>query len=604
MKKLASLFCALSLVTGLSAKVVYVASDGDNSLNGTSWEMAVADLQTAYILASAGDDIWMAGGTYVIKDGSGLLIDMKDQVNVYGSFKKGDASVDDRVRPDAANKPYEFENPTIFTTEGVELTQRPFGRSDVNTLWEGAILDGLTFQDMATSNGKLLFFQTGVTMQNCVVSRCGGSEIVLYFEGNGLLKDCLVEECYLSSGSKTFYAVRVCASKTFTMTNNVENVTFRNNKGNVILHIYNYDAGVGYNYVKNCTFDGNEGVCLSIKNDGASTPLLIDGCLFENNVYATAANTVGEGVALNGSSASATAIMNCIVRNNKNTADASADSKNAIIGLNGGSIRLADCLIHNNESSHLTVYTGGAMINNTIANNIGSVGAATNSMSSFINNLFAGNTPTEGKTMFYADSASGIELDHNAIAESDVTAESSDALIGEYVAGGELSSFVSPTSAAGLVSADEFETADFSLAASSPCINAGIWDSYYEALPSVLVGYVDGNEVFDEAVAVFEYDLAGNPRTDDGKISVGCYQGGKTSAIEKVNANGISAVVYGTDGVVVAEVEETANASVYTLTGSLVKNVALNVGTNTIPVAGNGVYVVKVGGNAYKVIVR
>ena len=46
------------------------------------------------------------------------------------------------------------------------------------------------------------------------------------------------------------------------------------------------------------------------------------------------------------------------------------------------------------------------------------------------------------------------------------------------------------------------------------------------------------------------------------------------------------------------------NAFVYDMTGSLIKTVTINAGSNTIPVAGNGLYLIKVGNAAYKTIVK
>ena len=607
MKKFFTIASALFLATSLSAKVVYVATDGNNSNDGSTWDNAVADIQKAYTLANAGDEIWIAGGTYTMTDGSALLVDMKDQVNVYGSFQKGDASIDARVRPDAVNKPYEFDNPTIFTTEGVTLSQRPFGRSNTTDEWVGAILDGLSFSDMATSNGKLLFLQTGVTMQNCIVKNCGGTEIIVYFEGNGLMKDCLVEGCYSLGSDKTkFYAVRLCASAAFKKINNIENVTFKNNKDGSSLHLYNYAEGNGRSYVKNCTVDGNTNYCLAFKNDGASTPVLVDHCLFENNKCATAANTVGEGVVFTGNSASAVAITNCIIRNNENTAAATADSKNAIIALNGGSMKLVNCLIHNNKSNRLNIYVAGHMINNTVVNNIGSVGAATKSMGDYINNIFVNNTPTEGNTVFTADSESNIEFIYNGIAETDVTIANDNAYADYYISGIDASSFVNPTSTAGLVTNEEAVNADFSLNVSSPAINAGLWNyDGYDAYPELYVGYIDGTEIHDEAVAAYQKDLAGNVRVEDGKISLGAYQGAKTTSdIENAVLDNHSAIVYGIVGAIIVETEEMTNAFVYDMTGSLIKTVTINAGSNTIPVAGNGLYLIKVGNAAYKTIVK
>lgn len=606
MKKIFTLASALFLTAGLSAKVIYVAPDGANANDGASWDKAVADISKAYSLASAGDEIWMAGGTYVMNDGTGLLVDMKDQVNVYGSFKKGDTNIADRVRNNAATKPYEFANPTVFTSEGVVLSQRPFGRSNTTTEWQGAILDGLTFQDLATNNGKLLFLQTGVTMQNCVVKDCGGSEILVYFEGNGLMKDCLVEGSYVV-GSKSFYAVRVCGSNGFKKVNNVDNVTFRNNNEGTVLHIYNYPNAVGRSYVKNCTFDSNKTYCLSFKNDGASTPILVDHCLFENNVATTAANTVGEGVVTTGQSSSAVAVTNCIIRNNENTAAASADSKNAVVALNSGTMKLVNSLVYNNKSNHASVYSGGHIINSTIVNNAGAISVATKSQSSFINNIFVGNTSVDGSAIFTADSESNIEFVYNAIAAADVKVAHPDAFVDYYVSGVDASSFVAPTATAGLVSAADAAKADFSLAASSPAINAGVWyfsDYGMDAYPNTIVNYIDGTEIHKEAEEAYTKDIAGNARVVNGKINLGAYQGANNTAVDNITVNAANATVYGTTGAIMIEVADAADAYVYTLSGALVKVASLEAGMNAVEVAGNALYVVKVGNAAYKAIVK
>ena len=45
MKKFFTIASALFLATSLSAKVVYVATDGNNSNDGSTWDNAVADIQ-------------------------------------------------------------------------------------------------------------------------------------------------------------------------------------------------------------------------------------------------------------------------------------------------------------------------------------------------------------------------------------------------------------------------------------------------------------------------------------------------------------------------------------------------------------------------------
>jgi hypothetical protein len=58
-------------VSPVSATVIYVKWDAAGANNGTSWEDAYMDLQTAIGAAIDGDTIWVAGGTYKPTGGTG-----------------------------------------------------------------------------------------------------------------------------------------------------------------------------------------------------------------------------------------------------------------------------------------------------------------------------------------------------------------------------------------------------------------------------------------------------------------------------------------------------------------------------------------------------
>ena len=45
-------------------KIIFVKSDAGGSSDGTSWENAYTDLQSALDIASSGNEIWVAVGTY------------------------------------------------------------------------------------------------------------------------------------------------------------------------------------------------------------------------------------------------------------------------------------------------------------------------------------------------------------------------------------------------------------------------------------------------------------------------------------------------------------------------------------------------------------
>ena len=73
-KTLFSAMCALFLCSGMSAKVIYVTTDGNDNNAGTSWETAVKDLNVAISKADKGDDIYIAAGTYVFN--TAFMVDL------------------------------------------------------------------------------------------------------------------------------------------------------------------------------------------------------------------------------------------------------------------------------------------------------------------------------------------------------------------------------------------------------------------------------------------------------------------------------------------------------------------------------------------------
>jgi len=188
----------------------YVRTDGSDSNDGTTWATAFQTLTKARNTASAGQDIWIAAGTY--KE-SGTVM-MKAGVNVYGGFKAYGNPGKREGERDISNLKSEYQ--TILDGDSKSQVVNGSGIT-TSTLWEG-----LTIQNGYVDGGKgggIYMDGSGITLKNCLVKNNyliaydawndkiandysqGGAGV--YMSGNCTLKDCIVRNNIIKSGKKS-----------------------------------------------------------------------------------------------------------------------------------------------------------------------------------------------------------------------------------------------------------------------------------------------------------------------------------------------------------------------------------------------------------------
>ena len=613
MKKVLLTSCFVALAAMAGAKTIYVSPSGSASADGSSWATAVDNLPSALALATAGDEVWMAAGTYAVTQ----TINVLPGVDIYGGFAGTESSIDERVRPDAENAPWQFANETILT--GSSENGRLLDHEDKTNYWEdGVIVDGVVVDNYdSKSNDKVFYLRTSCTVRNCWFRNIKQGGKIVYFETNGLVEDCMFEN---NSASDSFngnmsnlYCIqmRELDNSNFVTAdkpgNTARRCVFQNNQSQGI-SVYNTTEGgnavVAYEtLVEYCTFRNNSALCLNVNSqwpifdyvestygDGARM-VTIRHNLFENN----AGEGLGTGSTITASGSGVVDFAYNIVRNNTNTTpndDTDGAWRSAIMYCNNN-VWITNCLFNNNTSNGLLLYLNSAcyLLNTTIANNVGTV-YTTDQGSSLFNSIILNNTATNN------DKEIVIGGEYNTVDNCATTSDVTEGMVTGCITVDLASTFKAPTSFVGadVAQAEAVAAADFSLVDGSACVGAGNTD--YEGYWAMASAWME---------RFMALDLAGNERFTNGAINIGAYEGDAANGIAGSNVAAADLATVYVDGNVLTVVAEGAAVEVYSVSGALVARDAVN-GAANIALPQAGLYIVKVvaGGDAqsYKVLAR
>ena len=212
---------------------VYVATNGDDTQTGTSWGTAKLSIQAAVDIASAGDTIFVAEGTY------NQSVKLKDGIHIFGGYSTSTGERD-----------YDIYY-TILEGIGLEKTL-------INQ----------------TSNFTNITYVDGITLQNANHSSNGGAVVL---KSNGVLSHCTIRNCYTSGSGGAVYnskgtvvncLIELCESMgaggaVHNLGGIVENTIIRGCKGNYAA-IRNESNGI----VRNCLLHNNEPSGSSWPNSG------------------------------------------------------------------------------------------------------------------------------------------------------------------------------------------------------------------------------------------------------------------------------------------------------------------------------------------------
>lgn len=545
MKKIVSIFILVCMAALANATVYYVKPNSES----TAWkdknaEQVYTDIKSAYAVANMGDQVWIAAGTYAIKnedlDASKVYLTMKAGASLYGGFAGVENALEEREKVENGQA-WDFVNQTIVSIDAAATASNITNQK--TQFSTETIIDGITFEK---SKGSAVTVRKGGVVQNCIfrenVSTWGGGGVQMYMGGK-------VQYCYFfnnssASSDKNGGAGLYCSSTA------LEDV----------------------NYVDHCVFDSNHGLKWgSICGGGlrAAAAGMVTNCIFYNNTAGSAIDGYGKGSA---------------------------------IVANYPSNTFVNCLVYNNTGYPIYTDRGAMFINMTICNNLtGDKGSYSvffdaDGGGTLANSVVWNNMTTEGKAYIYTKAGSTVSYfdcvaSNRGIEDIKTAAENpdwsfypiyqmSDNNIGEE-AGVNYAKFVKPTSFVGAVplaetdALTEIRNADWKMDGTSFLINKG--NSYYDVLVE------------------FDSDLSGKKRamTEEDPIDLGVYEVEPTTVgIIPVRTVIDGKEIYASSGVLYINMEN-SDVKIFDITGKCVKSFSTGDAFESV-VLEEGSYVVKV----------
>lgn len=147
-------FAILAIATQAGAGTIYVNSAATGGDNGASWTDAYTSLSTAMTNASAGDELWVAAGTYA------GTISLKNGVKIYGGFNGSETAAS---QSDPAN------NTTTLSGGGVSRAVVSIEHDSSAVLRGFVVADG--FVDVPETGGGMYLKNSAAMFVDCTFTR-------------------------------------------------------------------------------------------------------------------------------------------------------------------------------------------------------------------------------------------------------------------------------------------------------------------------------------------------------------------------------------------------------------------------------------------------
>lgn len=265
---------------------VNINSPCNADCDGKSWERAFTDLQDALALAEAGDQVWVAQGTYhPHPTDRTAFFRLQDSVAVYGGFQGNEGNLEDRDY---------IQYPTILSGDlngddeagFVNYEDNSYTLVFTSNVSAATIIDGVTFTggNANESGNGPIEHKSGGAWVNLIIWGTNG-------ESSPIARNCTFSgnKAILSGGA--FYN---SGSVGFSQTN-IINCTFTDNEANIGGAIYNEaNNGLTTMEIENSFFEDNNaietgGAVYNITLNAGIINTLVINTIFKDNKAVSAA---------------------------------------------------------------------------------------------------------------------------------------------------------------------------------------------------------------------------------------------------------------------------------------------------------------------------
>lgn len=389
-----------------TAQIIYVDIDATGTNDGSTWANAYTNLTTAITASVAGNEIWIAEGTYF--PDSDAPFNVVDGVNLYGGFSGTETTIGER---DLLN------NQTILDGD-IGIVGNASDNSKGVLYGNGLVLP-ITIDGFVIRNGTNPFHGGGITLVGEDINLNNLELVDNYSDGYGggiylVSTSITIDNCIFSSNSTGTVNIpgggstNIGGGGLYVISNNatITNCTFNNNYSN-------FGGGLFYtgnnSQISNCVFLNNTGISGGGLFVGASQYVSLSNLTFNNN----STSYTGGGCIIGGSYHS---VNNLIFNNN------STDSWGGGLYIYGRDSSFNNLILNNNSCTDATSLGGGMYIYNSrisfnnviMKNNNSNYYGGGIYMSGddllFTNAVFDGNYSSITGGALYADNALNLSL--------------------------------------------------------------------------------------------------------------------------------------------------------------------------------------------------